>query len=188
MGRGKQAEQEEPAKLAPGFVPPGSRLAAGTFAPGASGNPGGRPRGSRNRISRECADLLAADAAPIFARLVRLAKKGDPIGLRLAVERLLPARGSRDRFVQFELGELRSAADLVAAAAAVIQHAAAGEITMSEAREFMGLIETQRKTIETADLAVRLEALEGGAGPGVGPGEVDPDLGARVRRLSRDTG
>ena len=182
MGKQRKTAEVEAEAPVMGFVKP-SRRASGTFAAGVSGNPAGRPAGSRNRLSRACADLLAADAEPIMLKLVRLAKKGDPVGLRLAVERLLPARASRDRFVTFTLPQLRNAADLVEAAAAVITHAAAGEISMSEAREFMGLIETQRRTIETSELAVRLEALEAAA-PGAGPGAgVDPSVGARVRRL-----
>ena len=62
--------------------------------------------------------------------------------------------------------------DLVAAAAAVVRHAAAGEITLSEAREFMTLLEGQRRVIETAELAVRVEALErSGVTSGVDPAE-----------------
>jgi hypothetical protein len=125
--------------------------------------------------------LLAAESGPIMLKLIRLAKKGDPVGIRLAVERLLSARASRDRFVTFTLPELRSAADLVDAAAAVIQHAAAGEISTSEAREFMALIEGQRKALETSEIVVRLEALE--CGRAGGSGAVGPDVRARVRRL-----
>lgn len=118
-----------------------------------------------------------------MAKLIRMAKKGDPVGIRLAVERLLPARASRDRFVTFSLPELRVASDLVDAAAAVIQHAAAGEITMSEAREFMVLIEGQRKAIETLDLLVRLEALEGSQYSEEAAARVPDEVRARVRRL-----
>jgi hypothetical protein len=185
----KEAEQapDGAGKVAAGAVAPGPqgqrapRRASGQFRAGASGNPAGRPPGSRNRLSRECSDLLAAESGPIMLKLIRLAKKGDPVGIRLAVERLLPARASRDRFVTFTLPELRSAADLVDAAAAVIQHAAAGEISTSEAREFMALIEGQRKALETSEIVVRLEALE--CGRAGGSGAVGPDVRARVRRL-----
>jgi hypothetical protein len=149
----------------------------GRFAPGASGNPRGRPRGSRNRTSALCADLLSADAGEIIAKVIRLAKKGDGIALKLCVDRLLPVRAARDRAVELVLPAAESAADLVRAAAVVIDQAASGEISLSEAREFMALLEAQRKSIETADLAVRIEALEArGAAPA-------PELGARVRRV-----
>jgi hypothetical protein len=157
----------------------------GRFRKGQSGNPAGRPRGSRNRVTQLCADLLGGDAEAIMGKLIKLAKSGKPYALRLAVERLIPARGARDRAVAFELPGVAVAADLATAAAAVIGHAASGDITLSEAREFMALLEAQRKVMETTDLVVRLEALEAGAGlPAVTVrDEYDPEVKARVRRL-----
>lgn len=166
---------------------PAGRRRGGQFAPGASGNPAGRPKGSRNKLTAACFDLLAGDGEAIISKAIALAKKGDGVALRLCIERLLPARASRDRTVELELPQVAKAADLVAAAGAIIGRAAAGEITISEAKEFMGLLEGQRKVIETAELAIRLEVLERSIEPKGGPvgfaAPADPDMAARVRRL-----
>jgi len=153
---------------------------------GRSGNPAGRPKGSRNRVTQVCSELLAADAEAVIARLIREAKKGEPLAMRLVVERLVPIRAARDRAVDLALPDVGRAVDLVEAAAAVVSHAAQGDITLSEAREFMGLLEGERKLMETADLAVRLEALEGARRSESVAGELErmaPDLRARVRFL-----
>lgn len=166
---------------------------SGTFAPGVSGNPAGRPKGARNRVTQACFDLLADSSEAIIAKAVRMAKSGDGVALRLCIERLLPARVARDRAVSLEVPAITKAADLVAAAGAVISKAAAGEMSLSEAREFMALLELQRRAIETQELAVRVELLERsgpegpkgplGFAPG-GDGAADPpDLAVRVRRL-----
>jgi hypothetical protein len=160
----------------------GGRGALGRFRPGASGNPAGRPKGSRNKVTALCADLLGNDAESIMERLIKMAKKGEPAALRLAVERLVPIRAARDRAVELDLPDVRSAADLVIAAGAVIQHAACGALTLTEAREFMVLLEGQRKAIETSELAVRIEALEVAAGADAAAG-TDVDLAARVRKV-----
>jgi hypothetical protein len=151
----------------------------GRFARGVSGNPAGRPRGSRNRTAALCADLLSADAAPIFEKVIKMAKRGDAIALKLCVDRLLPVRAARDRAVELVLPAAECAADLVRAAAVVIDRAAAGDITLSEAKEFMALLEQQRRAIETSDLAVRIEALEASGVIAGGP----PDTARRVRRI-----
>lgn len=183
------------AKIGPVGHSKTGRKQDGRFAPGQSGNPAGRPKGSRNKMTALCADLLGADGEEIIREVVRRAKKGDGVAMRLCVERLVPVRAARDRAV--ELGDVPAATvarDIVTAAAAVIQHAAAGDITLSEAREFLALLDVQRRAIETADLVVRLEALEGGAGqhPPIGfvspAGGDDPnaDIAARVRRLESE--
>lgn len=160
----------------------------GRFAKGQSGNPAGRPKGARNKVTARCIELLGDASDEIVAKLIKMAKAGDAVALRLAVERLVPIRAARDRAVECTLPDVSKVADLAAAAAAVIHHAALGDITLSEAREFMLLLEGQRNLIETTDLAVRLEALEGDAGiyaetPARPGGE---EVAARVRKLLED--
>jgi len=129
----------------------------GRFAAGSSGNPAGRPRGSSNRATVLAQSLLDADAEAIVRKVVRLAKEGDPVALRLCIERIMPRR---ERSLSIDMRRIERAHDLVAAVSDVIAAAAAGELTLPEAREFLALLESQRKALETADLAVRIEALE----------------------------
>lgn len=149
---------------------------------GQSGNPAGRKPGSRNRVTELCADLLGDDADEIMRECIKRAKKGDAVALRLCVERILPIRAARDRSVCVELPDVRTATDLVAAAATVIERAAAGDMSLSEAREFMGLLEVERRVIETSELAVRIEVLESQASAG---GEVGPAVAELARRVRR---
>ena len=64
------------------------------------------------------------------------------VALKLCVDRLLPIRAARDRAVELVVRAAEPAADLVAATAVVIERAAAGEITLSEAKEFMALFQS----------------------------------------------
>jgi hypothetical protein len=156
---------------------------SGSFKPGQSGNPAGRVKGSLNKVTALCHDLLGDDAERLVGVLVKKAKSGDGLALKLCIERLVPIRASRDRAVSLDLPAVSRAEDLAAAAAAVIERAAAGEVTLSEAKEFMLLLDGQRKILETTDLVVRLEALElGNRTPAAGQSLNDPNVLARIRR------
>lgn len=133
------------------------RRERGRFVAGQSGNPGGRPRGSSNRATALVQGLLDGDAEAIVRKAVALAKDGDPVALRLCIERIMPRR---ERSLSIEMRRIERAHDLVQAVGDVIAAAAAGELTLPEAREFLALLESQRKALETADLAVRIEVLE----------------------------
>jgi hypothetical protein len=83
---------------------------------------------------------------------------GDTVALRLCLDRLAPPR--RDRPVPFALPKLDTAADAKAAAAAILQAVADGELTPSEAGELSKLLESYTRVVEVADIETRLAALE----------------------------
>lgn len=62
--------------------------------------------------------------------------------------------------VRFALPKIEKAQDCAAAMAAVLAAVAAGELPVDDGRALTDLIEAQRKTFETADIAERLEAIE----------------------------
>ena len=89
---------------------------------------------------------------------MELALAGDTVALRLCLERIAPAR--RERPTPFTLPELRTAADAVAASAALVEAVAAGELTTGQAAELGKLVESFVKAIEATDIVERLERLE----------------------------
>lgn len=150
-GRAPETERPDPA----GGLQ--ARSESGRFPAGVSGNPAGRPRGAVNQSTAFAQNLLDGDTEAIVKKCVALAKEGDPVALRLCLERIMPRR---ERSLSIEMRRIEKAHDLVEAVGDVIAATAAGELTLPEAREFLALLESQRKALETADLAVRIEALE----------------------------
>ncbi|MGB8294754.1 MAG: hypothetical protein WCG85_04940 [Polyangia bacterium] len=121
------------------------------------GNPG-RPKGSRNKTTLACLDLLDGEGEALTRVAIQRAKDGDPVALRLVIDRVIP-RG-RGRTASLDLPAIREAGDLVNAYGVVIDSAAHGELTLGEAEAFVRILDGQRRAIETQDLAIRLELLE----------------------------
>ena len=67
------------------------------FEKGASGNPSGRPRGSRNATTLALEVLLDGQAQALTQKAIDLALTGDIPALRLCLDRILPLR--KDRLV-----------------------------------------------------------------------------------------
>jgi hypothetical protein len=128
------------------------------FKEGRSGNPAGRPKGARNRATAALERILDGDAEAIRNKAVEMAKDGDPVAMRLCLDRLIPVR--KDRPITFALPEIETATDLTKATRALMQGVADGEITPSEAAELSKLVDAHLKAIETADIAARLARLE----------------------------
>jgi hypothetical protein len=129
------------------------------FKPGQSGNPSGRPKGSRNRASSIAEALLDTQAEELIKTAIQRALKGDVGCLRLLVDRLLPRR---DRTIEFPLPDLREAADARAAMRAIISAVAAGVLSPSEAEQLSKLVELFNETVLSADFEKRLAVLERG--------------------------
>lgn len=128
------------------------------FKPGQSGNPNGRPQGSRNKATLAMESLMEADAEAITRKCIEKAKEGDMAAIRLCMDRLYPPR--KDSPVSFELPPMETAADAVQVMGAVLMALASGEVTPSEAQAVAGIVETFRRTIETSEMEARIAELE----------------------------
>ena len=131
---------------------------AGTFKPGESGNPAGRPKGSRNRATLALEAILEGGAEALTQKAVELALEGDTVALRLCLDRIAPAR--KDRHVPFALPRIEKATDAVKASTALVAAVAEGELTPSEASDLGKLVETVIHGIELTDVQERLARLE----------------------------
>lgn len=128
------------------------------FPPGTSGNPAGRPRGSKHKASIVAQALLDDQCEALVQKAVQMALNGDRVALRLVLERLLAP--TRDRPIAFALPNLGSSADAVQAIAKILAAVAAGELEPSAGQALAALVETHRKALEVEEIEKRLTALE----------------------------
>jgi hypothetical protein len=134
------------------------------FERGKSGNPKGRPKGSRNRATILAEELLDGEADAFVRKAIDKALAGDTTALRLCLDRLVAPQ--RERRVAFELpARIESAADAVKASSAVLAECAAGTLSPSEASQIMALISTHVRVLEVSEIEGRVAALENGAKP-----------------------
>ena len=83
-----------------------------------------------------------------------MALAGDPVALRICLERICPVR--KDRAVRFPLPPINSARDAADIAAAVAQAVAAGHLTPSEAAEIAKVVDVYVRAYQTAELNERV--------------------------------
>ncbi len=135
----------------------------GRFTRGRSGNPAGRPAGLRNSATREAESMLEGEAAALTRKALDLALAGDPLALRLCLDRVIAPR--RERAVSFTMPPIAGAADLAGAMAALAGAAARGTITPGEAAQLSQVVETYLRAVEATDLERRLRAVEAAPAP-----------------------
>lgn len=128
------------------------------FPKGRSGNPSGRPIGARNRATIVAEALMDADAPEIARVAIKKAKSGDPVCIRICMDRIIPPR--RDRAVQFDLPNFETAADAVGGMAHILEAVARGEITPSEGETISRLVTAWIQSLQVADFEQRLAKLE----------------------------
>jgi hypothetical protein len=127
------------------------------FTRGVSGNPAGRPTGSRNAATEMAQALLDGEADALVRKCVELALEGNPAAMKLCLERIVPRRG---RAVKLEMPPIASAADIPPAMGAIAEAAAAGAITPYDGAELSRILETYARAIEIGEFERRLAELE----------------------------
>ena len=128
------------------------------FAKGRSGNPSGRPSGSRNKATLAAEALLDGEAETLTRKAIEEAKAGSMIALRLCLDRIVPPR--KDRSVVFDMPALQTITDAPKAIGAIVGAVASGELSISEAGDLSKIIESYVRSVEALDLELRLRSLE----------------------------
>jgi uncharacterized protein DUF5681 len=128
------------------------------FQKGQSGNPAGRPRGARNKLSLLAESRFAEEGGALVDMLIKVAKTGDVAALRLYIDRICPPQ--RDRPVAIELPEMKTAADAVGAIGAIMAAIGAGDLGVHEAAELTNVVTGFSQTITAAQLERRLDEVE----------------------------
>jgi len=128
------------------------------FQKGQSGNPNGRPAGSRNRLTLALEELMDGEIEAITRKAIDAAKGGDMAAIRLVMDRVLPPARSRPIFV--DLPPITDAASILSAHAEVLRAVSTGDLLLEEAEALSGLLEARRRSLEAVDLENRIKQLE----------------------------
>jgi len=135
-----------------------NRTKNGTFKKGTSGNPSGRPAGSRNRATLLAEQLLEGESEPLTRKLVEMAKGGNILAMRLCLERLIPIR--KERSIEIDLPPAHNAQDLRANLQRILAAVGEGRITTGEAQALAEVVNSQARLFESVDMESRLQELE----------------------------
>jgi hypothetical protein len=128
------------------------------FKKGASGNPKGRPNGSRNKVTLAVEKLLDGQAETLTQKAVDMALSGDVTAMRLCMERIFPPR--KDRPISANIGDVTVSGGFASAMAKLIATVANGTLLPSEGQALASLVELQRRAVETENLELRIQKLE----------------------------
>jgi len=137
---------------------PSPRTPKGRYPKGTSGNPSGRPPGSRNKSTLLLLAPLEQAADSLVQRAIAMALDGSVPALRLCIERLFPP--CKDRTVQIDLPQTKTARDRSAALSAVIDAIADGQLTPAEGESMANILATDKELATAGDVEYRLERLE----------------------------
>lgn len=128
-----------------------------TFKPGESGNPEGRPTGSRNRFT-ELREALADDLDGLLETTKQAAHGGDMTAMRLLLERTIPAH--KPASAPVSLPELENAESLTEQANAIMTAVSRAQLAPDTAAQLLASIGNVAKAAEIDELESRLAALE----------------------------
>jgi hypothetical protein len=131
----------------------------GRWQRGTSGNPSGKPPGTRNRLLREL-DALGDEVAVNMVRRIAWEGifNGDMRALEILARRVWPERKGRP--IELALPDIRDIGDLQKANAAVTAAMARGEISPEEAAIVAGVLNGQSHTQEIAAIKDQLNQLQ----------------------------
>ena len=128
------------------------------FKPGTSGNPAGKPAGTRSKSTQLLLVLMQDGAQKITQAVIEAAQGGDLMAAKIILDRVMPP--AKERPVCVDLPDTSTSEGVTAAQNAILQAVATGELLPGEATTLSNIVEAKRRAIETHELAGRITQLE----------------------------
>ena len=126
------------------------------FQKGQSGNPAGRPPGSRNKKTLLMEVLLEGEGEGIARNLVERALMGDSLAVKLCTERLLPT--GQNRPVEFALPQFTETGGIRRAVDEVTVGVGAETLTLREGMDFARYLEKMAQVLKLSQQADATDA------------------------------
>ena len=120
------------------------------FKPGTSGNPAGKPAGTRSKSTQLLLVLMQDGAQKITQAVIEAAK--------IILARVMPP--AKERPVCVDLPDTSTSEGVAAAQNAILQAVAAGDLLPGEASTLSAIVEAKRRAIETQERAERITQLK----------------------------
>src|SRR5579883_3477478 len=127
------------------------------FQPGHSGNPAGRPRGSRNKATIIAEQMLGDSAGEVTSAAIARALGGDGAALRACLDRVAPRL--RHRPLDFDMPSLVTLADAPPAINAIAQGLAHGELDRDEAAALLRIVRAFMQALAEVARATRANRI-----------------------------
>lgn len=127
------------------------------FQPGQSGNPAGKPKGTRHKATQAALALLEGETEALTRKAVELALEGDTTALKLCLDRIAPAIKPAAQTVTLDIPAPDNLTDT---ARALVAAAAQGEIPPDIAAQMVSAVASVARVEEMENLKERLEAIE----------------------------
>jgi hypothetical protein len=128
------------------------------FKPGKSGNPNGRPRGAKNKITIEAKTILEGNTEAITRKAVEMALDGDPAAMRLCMERIYPR--PKELSIKTRLPDIKQTSDIPLAISKIFQMIGNGKLTIDQGKTLASIVTAQANVLELAELEKRITDLE----------------------------
>lgn len=129
---------------------------SGRFKKGVSGNPSGRPVGTKNH-STLLRESLEGKGKAIASVVVDAAMNGDMTAAKLILERVMPPLRPTDAPIQINLPQDQG---LAGSSWAILQAAADGDLAPDTAAKLIASVSQLARITEIDELQHRIEALE----------------------------
>jgi hypothetical protein len=130
------------------------------FAPGQSGNPSGRPKGSGDK-RLHIKKLLNDNLESVFRKAIDMAMEGDMTAIKLVIDKGFPTPRSCAENLDIEVGNVKTQGDLIKVIEQVMLKAINGDLPEDQGKIIASLTKTMSELHKLGELEERIKQLEG---------------------------